>query len=181
MNAARRQVRAYVAVGSNIQPMQHIPAAWGLLGEIPAVCMLASSRFWRTHPLGRADQPDFVNGAWAIATDLDPKSLRERLRAVEDQLGRVRLADKNAPRPIDLDLVLYGLLVDPAQRLPHPDLARPFVYHPVMELLAADPNAEAIRQLVRDVLGPDTPADATANPPGVLLTNLTALLQGYPA
>ncbi len=177
MNPAHQTARAYIAVGSNIHPMENIPAAAEMLRCIAGVRLLASSRFWRTGPVGRTDQPDFVNGAWAIRTDLDIPTLKSHLRDVEDRLGRRRSADRNAPRTIDLDLVLYGTTVDPAMRLPHPDLARPFVYGPVMELLATDPDADAIRRLVVAHLGSQSPPPAQADRPGVYLPDLTARLR----
>jgi 2-amino-4-hydroxy-6-hydroxymethyldihydropteridine diphosphokinase len=176
MNSAHQTARAYIAVGSNIHPMDNVPAAAGMLRRISGVRLLASSRFWQTGPMGRTDQPDFVNGAWAISTDLDIPTLKSHLRDVEERLGRRRSADRNAPRTLDLDLVLYGTTVDPALSLPHPDLARPFVYGPVMELLTTDPQAEVIRRLVDAQLGSQAPPPAKAARPGVYLPDLTALL-----
>jgi len=177
MTPVYRAARAYIAVGSNIDPMENIPAAAGMLRCTPGVRLLASSRFWRTGPVGRTDQPDFVNGAWAIRTELDIPTLKSHLRDVEDRLGRRRSADRNVPRTIDLDLVLYGTTMDPAWRLPHPDLTRPFVYGPVMELLATDPDADAIRRLVVAHLGSQAPPPAKADRPGVHLPDLTARLR----
>jgi len=184
-------VRAYIAVGSNIQPMDNIPAAWTALRQLPSVRAVGSSRFWRTRPVGRADQPDFVNGAWAVMTSHDPATLKAHLRAIEDHLGRQHSTDKNAPRTIDLDLILYGALADPDRRLPHPDLARPFVYGPILELLASDPQADAIRRLIHDHLGrraapastPTATSTATpgpvpdTNPPGIYVPELTTQLR----
>jgi len=132
-----RESIAFIAVGANIEPESNIRAALTLLQK--QVQVVASSTFYRTEPLGCPDQPLFVNGAWLIHTGTDPLGVRDRmLRPIERQLGRRRTADKFAPRPIDLDLTLYDDLVvsDEDLTLPAPDLSRPFVYLPVLELLA---------------------------------------------
>lgn len=89
------------------------------LGRIAGV-----SNVYASPAEGPAGQPDFLNAAVLIETDLDPESVRDRLRAIEAHLGRVRTSDRFAPRPIDLDLVLYDDLVldDPPLRVPDPDL-----------------------------------------------------------
>jgi 2-amino-4-hydroxy-6-hydroxymethyldihydropteridine diphosphokinase len=127
---------AFVSVGANIAPQRNIRAALtALKGQTRVV---GSSTFYETEPLGRRDQPRYVNGVWRIETDiLAPHVKAALLQPIEQSLGRVRTGDKYAPRTIDLDLVLYEDLVidDEDLTLPHPDIARPFVYFPVVELL----------------------------------------------
>jgi 2-amino-4-hydroxy-6-hydroxymethyldihydropteridine diphosphokinase len=135
-------ITAFVAVGSNIQPERHIAAALDRLRT--RVRLLAVSTFYRTAPLpgpgSRASepQPDFLNGVLKIETDLEPRTLKhDVLRRTEEELGRVRVADKYAPRTLDLDLLLYGGLVSDEEglRLPPPDLrARNFIAVPLLEL-----------------------------------------------
>jgi len=128
---------AFVAVGSNIEPQKNILAALMALQEEARV--VASSTFYRTEPIGRSDQPRFINGVWWIDTSLPPLEVRQRvLRPIEARLGRLRTQDKFGPRTIDLDLVLYNDAVvrENDLTLPHPDVTRPFVYFPVIELLA---------------------------------------------
>ena len=102
--------------------------------------MVAVSRAFQSAAAGPAGQPDFVNAAVLLETELTPEMLRARLRHVEAELGRVR-ADRYAPRPIDLDLVLYDRVVmDTANlTLPDPDLlVQPYLAATVAEL---DPSA----------------------------------------
>ena len=105
-------------------------------GSIEAV-----SRAFESAAAGPAGQPDFVNAAVLLETELTPEILRARLRIFETELGRVRVADRYAPRPIDLDLVLYDRVVmDTAElTLPDPDLLfEPYLAATVAEL---DPSA----------------------------------------
>ena len=70
--------------------------------------MLARSHIIRTKPLGLLEQPDFLNGAVMIETDLSFSDLQCYLKALEQRLGRVHLPDKNGPRTIDLDVVVWN-------------------------------------------------------------------------
>jgi 2-amino-4-hydroxy-6-hydroxymethyldihydropteridine diphosphokinase len=129
-------VRAFIAVGSNIDPEHNIPAALDMLKA--RLDVTAVSTFYRTEPLGRPEQPAFINGVLEVRTGMDPRALRaDVLRAVEASLGRVRTADKYAARPIDLDIALYGDLVTEEDGLviPDPDIReRPFLAVPILEL-----------------------------------------------
>lgn len=127
--------RAYVGVGSNIEPEANVRRALHLLAG--KVRVLAVSTFYRTAAEGRPGDPDYVNGAVAIETSLSPEALKGQLRGIEGALGRRRTVDKLAPRPIDLDLLLYG--EQQARQadlvLPHPDIARrAFVAVPLAEI-----------------------------------------------
>lgn len=119
---------ALIELGSNIEPERNFPLAIGellKLGDLVAV-----SHIYRTEPFGPPDQPDFVNGAAAITTDLSPIDLRHALRTIETKLGRTRTENKFAPRPIDLDLCLYGDQTGEidGHTLPDPDiLKRPYL------------------------------------------------------
>lgn len=130
---------AFVAVGSNIEPRRNIVDA--LKALVLKTEVIASSTFYRTAPIGRTDQPMFINGIWLIRTPLGPAQVRdELLRPTENQLDRRRTTDKFAPRTIDLDLILYDDWVrsDTDVTLPHPDIQRPFVWIPIRELLCQD-------------------------------------------
>jgi 2-amino-4-hydroxy-6-hydroxymethyldihydropteridine diphosphokinase len=126
----------YVAVGANVEPEANILRALDRLQG--AVRVVATSTFCRTEPERRPRQPAFLNGVWRLDTDLEPRPLKfDLLRPIEAELGRVRSADKDAPRPIDLDLVLYGgrVVCEPDLRLPDPEIRRrPFVAVPLLEL-----------------------------------------------
>lgn len=97
----------YLGVGSNILPARHIPAAFEALSD-EGLEVTASSRFYRTAPIGRPEQASYANGVWRIECPVGPFELRSRLKLVEERLGRERNDDKYAARTIDLDILLFG-------------------------------------------------------------------------
>ncbi|MFH1438611.1 MAG: 2-amino-4-hydroxy-6-hydroxymethyldihydropteridine diphosphokinase [Pseudomonadota bacterium] len=127
---------AFVAIGSNIDPERNIPAALALLRR--EVELKAISTFYRTEPAGAPGTPGFFNGVVKIETGSEPRDLKLFvLRGIEKIMGRVRSADKYAPRTIDLDLLLYGARVISEEGLviPDPDICtRAFVAAPLLEL-----------------------------------------------
>ena len=129
---------AYIGIGSNLGERElTIRDALELLAADPELEVEAVSSILETDPVGVVDQPRFLNAAIRLATDLAPRSLLERLLAVETQLGRVRTGERYGPRTIDLDLLLYGdeIVDEPGLRVPHPRLAeRRFVLEPLAEL-----------------------------------------------
>ena len=129
-------MRAYVGVGSNLDPERNIPAALTRLAQL--VKVTGVSTFYRTAALGPPGQPDFLNGVVSVETVLSARELkRSVLVKVEKELHRERAADRYAPRVIDLDLVLYGDLVCDEEGLVLPDshiLERPFLAFPLLEL-----------------------------------------------
>lgn len=97
----------HISIGSNINPLQNIPKAIGLLEE--KVQLKTLSKAFRTTPMGFKEQDDFINMAAVMRTKLDPAGLKQVLTNVEQQLGRVRDPNnKNAPRTIDLDISFWG-------------------------------------------------------------------------
>lgn len=178
MRKRRKRAVAFVAVGSNVEPEKNILAVLTALKE--QVHVVASSTFYRTEAIGRPHQPKFVNGVWCIDTDLPALQMRDEvLRPAEARLGRTRTEDRFAPRTIDLDLVLYN---DTEVRgdgltLPHPDIARPFVYLPVVELLAQECEeipADLRERIRRLLLREHSTAD-----PGEPLHEFTRQLRGH--
>ena len=173
--------RAFLALGSNLDPERHIPAALRLLAD--RVRLVALSTFYASPALGRPEQPDFYNGAAEIATDLPPRALKfSVLREIESALGRRRSADKYAAREIDLDLVWYGGLQvnEPDLILPDPEIAaRPFLAVPLAEL-APDlfPPSEGSTGF-QACAGADAGLEACATPGAPLrpLPAFTALLK----
>lgn len=122
-------VRAYVGLGSNIDAERNVRAAVHALQR--SVRVVGVSTFYRTAPIGHAGGPWFVNGVLAINTDVAPVDLkRDVLRHVEDDLGRCRGADRNAPRTIDLDL----LLIEGEEPLSPDVRERAFVAWPLAEI-----------------------------------------------
>jgi 2-amino-4-hydroxy-6-hydroxymethyldihydropteridine diphosphokinase len=110
MNAATHQV--CLLLGSNIEPVLNIPRAVRLLQQ--KLTILKVSSIWESASVDCC-YPDFLNMAVLASTSLDATHLKEKiLRPLEAQMGRVRTEDKNAPRPIDIDIVLFdGRLADP--------------------------------------------------------------------
>lgn len=97
---------AIIAVGSNIQPEENIK----LVKEIIAKEMelLAESTWLWTKPIGFTDQPDFLNGAILVRTELRLEDLKDWLTAIEERLGRVRTKNRYGPRTMDLDIAVWN-------------------------------------------------------------------------
>lgn len=131
-------MRAYVALGSNQgDPQGQVRAAFGSLDALPDSRLLRRSSLYRTRPWGVTDQPDFINAAAELETDLEPSALMQALLDIEEQAGRIREGRRWGPRTLDLDLLLYGdrQLEMPGLTLPHPRIAeRAFVLLPLAEL-----------------------------------------------
>lgn len=130
-------VRCYVGLGGNIgEVRQTLREAIVGLGGIPGTRVVHTSSLWRTAPQGHADQPDFINAVAALETTLAPHALLEALLAIEHRFGRAR-SFANAPRTLDLDLLLCGasVVADEVLVLPHPRLhERAFVLAPLLEI-----------------------------------------------
>ena len=103
--------RAVIGAGSNMDPENNIAAAKKILAAEQQ--LLKFSNFIKTKPIGFKNQPDFLNGAFLIETELDQSALKAYLKEVEDRLGRVRTENKFGPRTIDLDIAVWnGEVVD---------------------------------------------------------------------
>jgi 2-amino-4-hydroxy-6-hydroxymethyldihydropteridine diphosphokinase len=128
---------AYVALGANLgDPASTVRAAFGALANLPESRITRCSSLYRTTPVGIAEQPDFINAVVALATTLAPETLLDELLELESRFGRQR-AEKNGPRTLDLDLLLYNdIFLDlPRLTLPHPRLhLRAFVLQPLAEI-----------------------------------------------
>jgi 2-amino-4-hydroxy-6-hydroxymethyldihydropteridine diphosphokinase len=145
--------RAFVGVGANLgDAAGQVRAAIAALAALPGTRLVAASSLYRTAPVGYAAQPDFVNAAVLLETDLAPRALLAALQSLEARHGRTR-SFKDAPRTLDLDLLLYdGEVVDePGLAVPHPRLhERAFALAPLVEI---DPAAVIPgRGLARDWL-----------------------------
>lgn len=128
---------AYVALGANLgDPAATVAAAFEALATIAGTRVDASSSLYRTAPVGLRNQPDFINAVARLQTVLPAPELLEALFAIEARFGR-RRSVPNAPRTLDLDLLLYGetVLGTPRLILPHPRLhERAFVLAPLLEI-----------------------------------------------
>lgn len=114
--------RAFISIGSNIDPEKHLPLAIRKLKQLGEV--LSVSGVYQNPALGRREQPDFLNAAVLLLTHLQALEVRRELRSIEAQLGRVRTEDKYAARTIDLDLCLFNNLIiqSPEFVLPDPGI-----------------------------------------------------------
>lgn len=143
---------ACVALGANIgEPLRQIEAGFSALAVLPGTRLTARSSLYRSAPVGYADQPDFINAVAMIETPLDPHALLDALLGIERAFGRVR-DFPNAPRTLDLDIVLYGDLVlhEPGLTIPHARmLERAFVMLPLAEIApdAEVPGCGRVREL----------------------------------
>lgn len=128
---------AYIALGANLgDPAGTVRSAFDALAQLPASRLQQTSSLYRTAPVGLADQPEFINAAAALDTALAPEALLDALLDIENRFGRIR-AERNGPRTLDLDLLLYGdaELDLPRLTLPHPRLhLRAFVLLPLAEI-----------------------------------------------
>jgi 2-amino-4-hydroxy-6-hydroxymethyldihydropteridine diphosphokinase len=129
--------RAFIGLGANIgDPGGQLRDALAALDAIPGTRLMRASSLWRTAPVGYAAQPDFVNAVAEIETAQAPRALLEALLAIEKRFGRER-SFANAPRTLDLDLLLYGdrVLSEQGLELPHPRMhERAFVLAPLVEI-----------------------------------------------
>jgi 2-amino-4-hydroxy-6-hydroxymethyldihydropteridine diphosphokinase len=130
--------RAYVGLGANLgDRLATLRRALEVLRATAGIDVARVSAFRETAPVGFTDQPDFLNGAVALDTELAPRALLQRLLEIERELGRTRTGPRFGPRTIDLDLLLYGEveLDEPGLTVPHPRLhERRFALEPLAEL-----------------------------------------------
>ena len=131
--------RAYVGLGANLGDARAtLEAALKDMAAAPGVAVAAVSSFWRSAPVD-AGGPDFVNACAELHTALEPEALLQLLQQIEQVHGRQR-PYRNAPRTLDLDLLLYDELSwhSPTLVLPHPRLhERAFVLRPLAEIAPA--------------------------------------------
>jgi 2-amino-4-hydroxy-6-hydroxymethyldihydropteridine diphosphokinase len=130
-----RPATAYIGLGANLgDRAATLREAARRLGELGAITAVSS--FYETEPVGSREQPSFLNAVIALETDLPPAALFDALLAIERDLGRVR-SFRNAPRTLDLDILLQDDLVmdTPELTLPHPRMhERAFVLAPLAEI-----------------------------------------------
>jgi dihydroneopterin aldolase/2-amino-4-hydroxy-6-hydroxymethyldihydropteridine diphosphokinase len=128
--------RAFVSVGSNINPAENVRKAIHTLALQTRV--VGISTVYCTEPMGRPEQSPYYNCVVEIETEAPPAELKHQvLRRIEADLGRERSEDRYAPRTIDLDLIVYDDLVMKTNDLTLPDpqiLHRPFLAIPLHEL-----------------------------------------------
>jgi 2-amino-4-hydroxy-6-hydroxymethyldihydropteridine diphosphokinase len=128
---------AYIGLGSNLaDPVVQVQGALRALDTLPHTRLLAQSSFYRSAPVGYRDQPDFINAVAKVETDLGARELLDALLELEQHKGRTR-EFLNAPRTLDLDVLLYDDLIHHEHGLtvPHPEMhRRAFVLLPLLEI-----------------------------------------------
>lgn len=165
--------RVFIALGSNLGDRRgHLEFALAELQESVGVEVVAVSRLYETAPVGPPPQGPYLNAAVEVRSALEPAVLLERQLEIEARAGRVRGPERNAARPLDLDLLLFGERVVETRELviPHPRLhERGFVLEPLRDLAAEwlhPTEGLAIGQLADRVAG--LSAAGAVRPCGVL-------------
>jgi 2-amino-4-hydroxy-6-hydroxymethyldihydropteridine diphosphokinase len=128
---------AYVGLGSNLQdPRRQVERAFEELDALPHTRLVKRSSLYRSAPIGHAEQPEFVNAVAQLETALPAERLLMELQEIEQRHGRER-SFANAPRTLDLDLLLFGKSIFSNKNLvvPHPRMhERAFVLKPLYEV-----------------------------------------------
>lgn len=128
---------AFIGLGSNLEgPHSQLQRAFVELDRLPDTRLVARSSLYRSAPLGYPDQPEFVNAVAEIETALTPQALLQALLQIERKHGRERTF-RNAPRTLDLDVLLYDdvQMHEHGLTIPHPQMhLRAFVLQPLLEI-----------------------------------------------
>ena len=132
----RELVNVYAGLGANLgHARQSIDSAILALGKLPETLLVGRSSFYQSAPF-QADGPDYTNAVVHLRTRLNAIDLLRAFQSVEDLAGRER-PYRNAPRTLDIDLLLYGdgNIQSPELQVPHPRMhERAFVLLPLSEL-----------------------------------------------
>ena len=141
----------YLILGANIEPEQNTEEAVHLLSKYCTIKAISST--WETVAVG-SDGPNFLNLAIQIECEQSPVELKvDVISVIESELGRVRTSDKNAPRTIDLDIIIYDdMLIDPALWY------KAFIAIPMAELmpdLVNEQTGQTLKEFIRQFEGQD--------------------------
>ena len=152
---------AFIGLGSNLaDPVAQVTHALEALDRLPRTRMLKKSSLYRSAPVGYLEQPDFINAVAQLETELTPRALLDALLALEQARGRTR-EFCNAPRTLDLDILLYDDMVhhEHGLTIPHPQMhLRAFVLQPLLEIApdcvipGVGKAAQAVRQCTGQIL-----------------------------
>ena len=170
------RTRAYIGIGANLGNAQNqVEQAFDALDALPDTRVLERSALFHTAPID-ADGDDYVNAVAAIETALTPETLLQALLAIEQQQGRLRTY-RNAPRPLDLDILLYGerRIATTSLTIPHPRLTeRAFALIPLLQIaplimIPGHGPAQAFAAAVADQsirqIAADSPTPSRVPPP----------------
>ena len=147
--------RVFIGVGSNEgDRLANISKAMRTLAEGPGVRLVQMAPILETEPIGGPPQGPYLNTVVELETSVEPQALLSALQAIERQLGRAPARQRWAPRPIDLDLLLYGdrVVEEPTLTIPHPRMhERRFVLEPLVQL-APDTVHPLLHQTAAELL-----------------------------
>jgi 2-amino-4-hydroxy-6-hydroxymethyldihydropteridine diphosphokinase len=128
---------AFIGLGSNLaDPLRQVSSAMDALSDLPQTRMVRRSSLYRSAPVGYLEQPDFINAVVQLETELSPRDLLDAMLVLEHEHGRTR-EFCNAPRTLDLDVLLYDDLQhhEHGLTIPHPQMhLRAFVLQPLLEI-----------------------------------------------
>lgn len=131
------KTQVFIGLGSNLEdPIQQVTTAFNALANIPHSTLIKTSALYQSTAVGPEGQPDYINAAAHIETELSPESLLDELQSIENAHQRKRII-RWGPRTLDLDILLYGGENIATERLtiPHPELChRNFVMQPLLDL-----------------------------------------------
>ena len=153
-------VMAVIGMGANLgEPLKQIAAGFDDIARLPGTRLLQRSSLYRSAPVGKTDQPVFINAVALIETRLPARALLDALLQIEQHHGR-RRSEPNGPRTLDLDLLLYGsqTISEPGLEVPHPRMhERRFVLDPLVEVTpdCDIPGKGLGRDALAQVLGQD--------------------------
>jgi len=129
---------AYVAIGANLDdPRARVMESFGHLAALRSTKLVASSRLYRSAPLGPQDQPEFINACAGLLTQLSAADLLTELKKLEQALGRAAPVVRWGPRRIDFDLAVFGAerIQSETLTVPHPGVpVRNFVLYPLRDI-----------------------------------------------
>jgi 2-amino-4-hydroxy-6-hydroxymethyldihydropteridine diphosphokinase len=149
---------AYVGIGSNLEsPRDRVLEAFERMAALPATRLALRSQLYLARPMGPQDQPDFVNAAAGLLTQLTARDLLNGLLGIERNMGRDR-QERWGPRVIDLDLLwmVDSALEEPGLTVPHPGVSmRNFVLYPLADIAPTIkiPRVGTVLDLKRDAGG----------------------------
>jgi 2-amino-4-hydroxy-6-hydroxymethyldihydropteridine diphosphokinase len=160
----REPVAAFIALGANLGDAQRaLQDAIVAIGALPATILRRASRVYRTAPVDAAG-PDYLNAVVEVETRLSAPELLRELLALETKAGRER-PHRNAPRTLDLDLLLFGTsrITSPELTVPHPRMReRAFVLVPLAEIAPGLVTAAELAAVAGQRIAP---LPATSSPP----------------
>jgi 2-amino-4-hydroxy-6-hydroxymethyldihydropteridine diphosphokinase len=148
-------VKVFVGIGSNLGDRErNIRRAVDEVASLPFTKLITVSSLYDSEPVGDVEQANFVNAVAQIETELQPRRLLWNLMLIEKRMGRVRTI-RWGPRPIDLDVIIYGksIIQEEGLSIPHPEMdKRAFVLIPLLEIdpdLVHPRSREPLRKLLR--------------------------------